>query len=78
MIAAYSHLEGYLDIGREKGISGEYQTVLTKWTRSQVIYSQFETQAHISATYQSPEFSRAYLNEYSRIYHLREGEWKRR
>lgn len=76
--AACSHLEGYLDIVREKGMSGEYLTVLTKWTRSQIIYSQFETQAHISATYQSPEFSRAYLNEYSRIYHLREGEWKRR
>jgi hypothetical protein len=78
MAAGCSHLEGYLDIAREKGMSGEYQTILAKWTRSRIIYSQFETQAHISATYQSPEFSRAYLDEYSRIYHLREGERKRR
>ena len=76
--AACSHLEGYLDIARDKGLSEEYLTVLTKWTRSQIVYSQFETQAHISATYQNPEFNRAYLNEYSRIYHLREGESKRR
>ena len=76
--AGCSHLEGYLDIAREKGMSGEYLTILTKWTRSQIIYSQFETQAHISATYRSPEFNRAYLDEYSRIYHLREGEGKRR
>jgi hypothetical protein len=78
MAAGCSHLEGYLDIAREKGMSREYQTILTKWTRSRIIYSQFETQAHISATFQSPEFSRAYLDEYSRIYHLREGEGKRR
>jgi hypothetical protein len=76
--AACSHLEGYLDIARDKGLSEEYLTVLTKWTRSQIVYSQFETQAHINATYQNPEFHRAYLNEYSRIYHLQEGESKRR
>ena len=76
--AACSHLDGYWDITRDKGLSEEYLTVLTKWTRSQIVYSQFETQAHISATYQNPEFSRAYLNEYSRIYHLREGEMKKR
>ena len=46
--AACSHLESYLDIGREKGMTGEYQTALKKWTRSQIIYSQFETQVHIS------------------------------
>jgi hypothetical protein len=74
MAAGCSHLEGYLDIVREKGMTAEYQTVLKKWTRSQIIYSQFETQAHISATYQSPEFNRAYLNEYFRIYHLKDRE----
>jgi hypothetical protein len=76
--AACSHLDGYWDITRNKGLSEEYLTVLTKWTCSQIVYSQFETQAHISATYQNPEFSRAYLNEYSRIYHLRESEMKKR
>jgi uncharacterized protein (DUF1330 family) len=58
-------MEGYLDIAREERMSGEYQTILTKWTRSRIIYSQFETQAHIRATFQSQEFSRAYLDEYS-------------
>jgi hypothetical protein len=43
MAAGCSHLEGYLDIAREKGMSGEYQTILAKWTRSRIIYSQFET-----------------------------------
>lgn len=76
--AGCSHLENYLEIAREKGMSGEYTAVLNEWTRSQVIYSQFETQAHIGATYQSPEFNRAYLKEYSRIYHLKEEERKKR
>ena len=75
--AGCSHLENYVEIAREKGVSGEYLAVLNEWTRSQVIYSQFETQAHISATYQGPEFNRAYLDEYSRIYQLREKEQKR-
>lgn len=77
-IAACGHLDDYLEISREKGMSGEYTAVLKEWTRSQVIYSQFETQAHISATYQSPAFNRAYHEEYSRIYHLKGEERKRR
>jgi hypothetical protein len=76
--AGCGHIENYLEIAREKGMSGEYLAVLNEWTRSQVIYSQFETQAHIGATYQSPEFNRSYLGEYSRIYHLKEEERKKR
>lgn len=76
--AGCGHIENYLEIAREKGMSGEYLAVLNEWTRSQVIYSQFETQAHIGVTYQSPEFNRAYLDEYSRIYHLQEEERKKR
>ena len=75
--AGCGHLENYLEIAREKGMSGEYLAVLNEWTRSQVIYSQFETQAHIGATYRSPEFNRAYLDEYSRIYQLQEKEQKK-
>lgn len=75
--AGCGHLDNYLDITREKGMSGEYLALLNKWTRSAVIYSQFETQAHIGATYQSPEFHRAYLDEYSRIYQLDEKERKK-
>lgn len=77
-IAACGHFDNYLEITREKGMSGEYTAVLNEWTRSRVIYSQFETQAHISATYQSPEFNRAYHEEYSRIYHLEGEERKKR
>jgi hypothetical protein len=76
--AGCGRLENYLEITRDKGVSGEYLAVLNGWTRSQVIYSQFETQAHISATYQSPEFNLAYLDEYSRIYHLEEKERKKK
>jgi hypothetical protein len=77
-IAACGHFESYMEITREKGMSEEYTAVLNEWTRSQVIYSQFETQAHIGVTYQSPQFNRAYHEEYSRIYHLKGEERKKR
>ena len=77
-VAGCSHLEGYLDIAREKGMSAEYLTVLKQWTRQQVVYSQFETRAHIGATYRSPEFKKAYLQEYARLYSLGDGEKKAR
>jgi hypothetical protein len=77
-ITGCGHLENYLDIAREQGVSKEYLTALDQWTRSAVIYSQFETQAHIAATYRSPGFIRAYLDEYSRIYGLEDKEQKKR
>jgi hypothetical protein len=76
--AGCGQLHEYLEISRDKGVSEEYRTVLDRWSRSQIVYSQFETMAHIRATYRSPEFSRAYLEEYARIYHLSEGERKKR
>jgi hypothetical protein len=76
--AGCGHLDNYLEITREKGMSGEYLAVLNEWTRSKVIYAEFETQAHISATYQSLEFNRAYFDEYSRIYQLDEKERKKK
>ena len=72
--AGCSHTRDYLSIAREKGISEEYLTVLGQWTRSQIVYSQFETMAHIRATYRSPEFNQAYQREFGKIYHLRPGE----
>jgi len=75
-VAACSHLDGYLDIVKDKGVSEEYLKVLGRWTRSKVIYSQFDTQAQISATLRSPEFNRAYLQEYARIYQLSGDERK--
>jgi len=69
-IAACSHVRGYLDIAREKGMSEAYLQALQHWTRSQIVYSQFETKARIEATLRSPEFNRSYHREYSRIYQL--------
>jgi hypothetical protein len=77
-VAGCSHMRDYLNIAREKGISEDYLTVLNRWTRSQIIYSQFETMAHIAATYRSREFNQAYLREFTKIYHLRAGETKAR
>lgn len=74
--AGCSHVQEYLAITQEKGMSKEYLAVLDKWTRSEIVYSQFDTRAHIGATYRSGEFNRAYLTEYTRIYQLREGERK--
>jgi hypothetical protein len=58
--AGCSHMQDYLTIAREKGISEEYLMVLNQWTRSQIIYSQFETMMHIGTTYRSQEFNQAY------------------
>jgi hypothetical protein len=77
VVAACSHVQGYLDIMKEKGISEEYLQVLKEWTRSRVIHSQFETKAHISATLRSPEFNQAYHQEYARIYQLSGDERKK-
>jgi glycerophosphoryl diester phosphodiesterase len=57
-------------------MSEEYLQVLGRWTREKIIYSQFDTQAHIIATLRSPEFNRAYLLEYARIYQLGADELK--
>ncbi len=75
---ACGHLEGYLDITREKGMTREYLAILNQWTRSQIVYSQFETKVHIHATYRSLDFNRAYLDEVARINQLRENELKKR
>ncbi|MFZ4440203.1 MAG: hypothetical protein ACOYOS_17390 [Syntrophales bacterium] len=75
-VAACSHIEGYLDIVKDKGMSVEYLQILDRWTRSKIIYSQFDTQANIIATLRSPEFNRAYLKEYARIYQFSADELK--
>lgn len=76
VVTGCGHMEGYLDIAREKGMSAEYMAALKQWTRSQTVHSQFETRVSISATYRGPEFKRAYLKEYARIYSLGETEQK--
>ena len=69
-----THLEGYLEIVKDEGVSKEYLNALNKWTRDKTVYSQFETKARIVATYKNREFNEAYLSEYSRIYSLTESE----
>jgi len=63
-----SQINGYVDIARDRGLSKEYSKALNKWTRSETVYSQFETRIHVTATYRSQEFNIAYLKEYERIY----------
>lgn len=69
-----SQVKEYVDIAKDETISKEYLNVLETWTRDKTVYSQFETRAHIVATYKSREFNEAYLAEYSRIYQLTESE----
>jgi len=61
-------VKGYLEIFQERGLSKDYFDVLARSTRSETLYSQLETRVRIKATHKSPEFNRAYLEEYTRIY----------
>jgi hypothetical protein len=65
-----SHIQGYLDIATDKGVSKEYLNVLNRWTKSETVYSQFETNVRIAATLKSKEFNDAYLKEYARLYQM--------
>ncbi|MBN1614068.1 MAG: hypothetical protein JW950_06340, partial [Deltaproteobacteria bacterium] len=49
-----------------------------RWTRTETVHSQFETQIKVSATLKSSGFNEAYLEEYGRVYALTEDEKKRR
>ena len=76
-IAGCSHVESYLDVAKDKGISRKYLDVLDRWTRKGTLYSQFETKFQITATWKSEAFNRAYIEEYARIYYLTDEERKR-
>lgn len=73
---ACSEVKEYIDIVKDESISKEYFGALNKWTRDKTVYSQFETRAHIVATYKSSEFDEAYLSEYSKVYLLTDSEKK--
>jgi len=77
-LAGCSYLQGYVDIAKDKGLSGKYLKALKYWTRTQTVYSQFETQVRLSATLKSRDFNGAYLEEYGRVYALTEDEKKQR
>ncbi len=46
----------------------DYDDSLDRWTRSQRLYQSFETVAVVEATFFSPEFLAAYLEEYRRVF----------
>ena len=70
LCAGCSHVESYMDIAKEMGLSKEYIDTLGAWTKSQIVYSEFETRFLIRATYKGSAFNQAYLKEYARIYQL--------
>lgn len=65
IIVGCSHVESYLDVAKDRGVSREYLDILNRWTKKETLYSQFETKVQISATlksgafngYSSPNFS---------------------
>ena len=74
---ACTHVTDYVSIARQKGgLSEAYLIALEGWTRSQTVYSEFETKVKIAATWKSAAFNGAYLEEYARIYNLRQEERK--
>ncbi len=77
-ILGCGHVDSYLDMAKEKGISKTYINALNSWTRKASLYSQFETKLQITATFKSEDFNRAYREEYARIYYLTAEETKRR
>ncbi len=77
-IMSCGHVDSYLDMAKEKGISKTYINALNSWTRKASLYSQFETKLQITATFKSEDFNKAYRAEYARIYYLTAEETKRR
>lgn len=73
-----AQIESYYNVAEPKGVSREYYETLDRWSRSQKVYSEFETRLYVTATLKSPEFRQAYLKEYSRLYSLTEKEREKR
>ncbi len=49
-----------------------YLKVLHRWTQSEKVFKDLESRLYISATYKSPSFREAYIEEYARRYMLDE------
>lgn len=69
-LAGCAQVREYTDIPKKKGVSDEYLKDLAAWTRTNTVYSEFETNLKIVCTYKSSRFKDAYVKEYSRIYLL--------
>lgn len=59
---------GNLLLNPTSGGTSDYGDELDDWTITQNIYDSFETRAVVHATFYSPRFIGAYLDEYRRIY----------
>ncbi|MDD5167963.1 MAG: hypothetical protein PHN75_04030 [Syntrophales bacterium] len=70
--AVKEYVASYVEIAKEKGMSGDYLTSLQRWTREETAYSEFETKFYICATYKSADFTKAYFREQARLLHLTE------
>ncbi|MEN6464116.1 MAG: hypothetical protein ABFD62_02955 [Syntrophaceae bacterium] len=74
-LAGCARVQEYTDIAKKKGVSDEYIRDLAAWTRTNTVYSEFETNLKVVCTYKSRQFKDSYVREYSRIYLLpREAE----
>lgn len=76
MAPGCNDFRSYIDIAKDKGITGDYKNILKKWTREKTVHSQFETKVRIAATYKSIEFMAGYQKEYARIYNVNHEEDK--
>ena len=78
LISACQEVRKYAEIPLEQGLSKQYLSELDKWTKTDTIYSGFETTATIYATYKSGDFVAAYAKEFVRAYEISSEEAKRR
>lgn len=69
-LAGCTQVREYTDIPKKKGVSDEYMKDLAAWTRTNTVYSEFQTNLKIVCTYKSRQFKDAYVREYSRLYLL--------
>ncbi|MBI5526338.1 MAG: hypothetical protein HY897_08380 [Deltaproteobacteria bacterium] len=50
--------------------AGDYEEVLTRWTRRADIYRELQSEAFIAATFKSPDFRRAFVSAYAKTMDL--------
>jgi len=78
ILTGCTYVKGYVDMGKDRGLSDEYFQSLGQWTRDMTGHSQFETKFYISATYRSQAFNDAYLKEQARIRQWPDQETRKR
>ena len=55
-LAGCAEVREYTDIAKKKGVSDEYLKDLAAWTRTNTVYSEFETNLKVVCTYKSRQF----------------------